>query len=164
MNYLFLDLSTTSTGWAVSNSQGNLIKYGCITSSHSNYIARIIHIKEQLYQIINEYNIKYIVAEEVHLDNFKNTHTYKLLIYLQYAMLEAMYSNDPKIKFEFIQANSWRSRIGIKTGRGIKRESLKKADMQYVKEHYDIAVNDDIADAICLKDAFFKDNGFDWSE
>lgn len=163
MNYLFLDLSTTSTGWAIADNEGKLVKYGCITSSSTNFIKRIIKIKEQLFNLIKEYKITNIIAEEVHLDDFKSTHTYKVLIYLQYAMLEAMYLADPKISYEFIQANSWRSKIGIKTGRGIKRETLKKADIQYVQDNYGIVVNDDIADAICLKDAYFNDRGFDWN-
>lgn len=162
MNYLFLDLSTTSTGWAIADNKGTLIRFGCITASSSNFIKRILKIKEELFKLIKEFQVTKIIAEEVHLDDFKSTHTYKVLIYLQYAMLEAMYLADPKIQYEFIQANSWRSKIGIKTGRGVKRESLKKADIQYVMDNYGIQVNDDIADAICLKDAYFNDQGFSW--
>lgn len=56
-----------------------------------------------------------------------------------------------------IVASSWRSRIGIRIGRGVKRQELKKADMDYVFNKYGITANDDICDAICLKDAYFKE-------
>ena len=43
--------------------------------------------------------------------------------------------------------NSWRSKIGIKTGKGIKREELKQKDIEFVEKTFGITVNDDIADA-----------------
>lgn len=55
-----------------------------------------------------------------------------------------------------LTASSWRSRIGIHTGRGVKRQELKKLDISYVLENYGISANDDVCDAICLKDAYFK--------
>ena len=41
-------------------------------------------------------------------------------------------------------------KIGIKTGRGVKRESLKTKDIEFVRENYGLDVNDDEADAICI--------------
>ena len=40
--------------------------------------------------------------------------------------------------------------MGIKNGRGIKRQTLKEADIEFVKNKYRINVNDDVADAICI--------------
>ena len=39
---------------------------------------------------------------------------------------------------------------GIKTGAGVRRESLKPKDIAFVKSQFGITVNDDIADAICI--------------
>lgn len=118
-------------------------------------------------KLIQEYKVEKIIAEEVHLDDFKNTHTYKVLTWLQGIILLGAYEVNPKIQYDFIQASTWRSKIGIKTGRGIKREVLKKQDIEYVKTKYKIDVNDDVADAIAIKDAYLKsiklDQGFDWS-
>ena len=61
-----------------------------------------------------------------------------------------IYNFNKKIELELIYPSSWRASIGIKTGRGIKRTSLKEKDMQFVKENYNLDVNDDIADAICI--------------
>ena len=71
------------------------------------------------------------------------------------------------VKYEFIQASSWRSSIGIHTGRGIKRDQLKQEDIKYVKNKYSIDANDDVCDAICLMDAYYTKvqmpDGFDWA-
>ena len=88
---------------------------------------------------------------------------------MQGIILYCAYLQNNKFDYEFIQANSWRSKIGIHTGPGVKREQLKKADMDYVKNKYGISANDDICDAICLMDAYYKKEvktpttGFDWS-
>ena len=50
---------------------------------------------------------------------------------------------------EFIGASTWRRQCGIKQG-GVGRDILKIRDIQFVKDMYGIAVNDDIADAICI--------------
>lgn len=165
MNYLFLDASTKSTGWCVKNDKNELIQYGCITSGSQNVFKRIGAIRDGVKDLITKYDIKKIILEEVHLDEFKNTQTYKTLTWLQGIILLQAYELN-KIDYQLIQPNTWRSKIGIHTGRGIKREQLKKADIEYVKTKYNIEVNDDIADAICLADSYFvKDDklGFDWS-
>ena len=51
---------------------------------------------------------------------------------------------------EFIVASAWRKKCGIHTGQGIRRESLKPKDIQFVQNQFGIKVNDDIADAICI--------------
>ena len=54
--------------------------------------------------------------------------------------------------------------MGIKTGRGIKRASLKEADIAFVEETFGITVNDDEADAICIGFAHNKEvsNEINW--
>ena len=56
----------------------------------------------------------------------------------------------PKVEIEYIYPSSWRAALGIRNGRGIKRTTLKEADIAFVKEKYGIDVNDDEADAICI--------------
>ena len=43
----------------------------------------------------------------------------------------------------------------LQQGPGIKRNNLKPQDIQYVKNKYNITVNDDEADAICIFDAYY---------
>ena len=61
-----------------------------------------------------------------------------------------LYDYNKKLEMELIYPSSWRASIGIKTGRGIKRTTLKEKDIQFVKENYNLDVNDDEADAICI--------------
>ena len=59
-------------------------------------------------------------------------------------------------QIELYAASHWRSVVNIKTGKGIKRENLKIASQNLVKAIYNIDVNDDISDAICLGIAYIK--------
>ena len=167
MKTLFLDLSTKSTGWAVGE-DGKLIDYGCVTSSSQNIFKRISVMQKFINEQIEKYQIEKIVAEEVRPD-VPNSHTFKVLTWLQGIIIYEAYLKNNRIDYEFIQANSWRSKIGIHTGPKIKREELKKADIDYVKNKYGISANDDVCDAICLLDSYYiKDSntnssGFDWS-
>lgn len=153
-NILALDLSSKSSGWCVSINN-KLIDYGCIQSSSGDVIKRIIIMRDSIINVIKKYNINQIIIEEVRTD-YKNVHTYKILTWLQGVIAVAAYETNSKINIEYIQASSWRSKIGIHTGRGIKRDVLKQEDIKYVKNKYNIDANDDICDSICLLDAYLN--------
>lgn len=123
-------------------------------------------MRDEIQKIITKYKVDKIVAEEVHADT-PNNHTNKVLLWLQ-GVIEvlAFEFSIPPIEVELIQASSWRSKIGIKTGRGIKRSEVKQADMNYVLQKYGIEANDDICDAICIHDSYYiktanKNSAFD---
>lgn len=160
--YLALDLSTKSSGWSVFDDKGQLVEYGCITSSASSVEKRIGIMRNGIAELLIKYNIKKIFAEQVP-DNFSNT-TYRSLTWLQGCIMVMVYEVSPKTEVEFLYPSSWRSLLGIRTGRGIKRAEEKKLDMQYVKEHFGITANDDICDSICIGVAGLKKSAFDWSK
>lgn len=56
------------------------------------------------------------------------------------------------VYFEEIKPTVWRKYAGLDQG-GKKRAELKAASVEYVKTKYDVEVNDDVADAICIGDA-----------
>ncbi len=58
--------------------------------------------------------------------------------------------NKFKLTPTFVVASHQRKACGIKTGAGIRRESLKSKDIAFVKSQFGLTVNDDIADAICI--------------
>ena len=152
---LFLDLSTHSTGWAVANDEGELLDYGCINSDDKDLMERIRVMREGILDVYEEhFEIEKVVLEEVRAD-YKNAIVYKALNWCQGITLFGLYQENRNMKYEFIQPSSWRSKIGIRTRRGIKRSELKKADIAYVKQEYGIDVNDDVADATCIKDSYF---------
>ena len=148
MKLLSLDLSTKSSGWAIFQ-DGLLVDYGCITSSSTDLLKRIDIMTDGFKEILDKHNDinRIIVRPENGMQNLK---THRALMWLQGAIALMIYHWNKKIELELIYPSSWRAAIGIKTGRGIKRTSLKEKDMQFVKENYNLDVNDDIADAICI--------------
>ena len=161
MKILSLDNSTKSTGYAI-GANGKLESYGCITASSKDVVKRIIKMRDQLSKIIKDNKIDKIVMQEVRPQY--NSHTNKVLMWLQAVIVVAAYQINAKIQFEFIQAVQWRATLKIKQGRGVTREKLKPQDIQYVEDKYNIKVNDDEADAICIFDAYWQkfDNEINW--
>lgn len=159
MNFLFLDLSTKSTGYAISDDKGKLITYGLITASSSNNVSRIQKIQSGIIELVKQYNIEKLIAEDVHPEAYGYSDTARLLMWLQGSIVLGAHSVNNNINsksIEFMQASEWRKNLGIKTGRGVKRENLKPLDIKYVKDTYGIDANDDVCDAICLYTAYFK--------
>lgn len=150
MILLSLDLSSKSSGWAIFK-DSMLIDSGCVTSSSTDLIKRINVMKDGIKTIVEKYNPDKVVAEEVRPENgMQNVKTHRALMWVQAAIALMLYDYNKKIELELIYPSSWRAAIGIKTGRGIKRTSLKEKDIQFVKENYNLDVNDDEADAICI--------------
>ena len=161
MRILSLDLSTKSSGWCIGQNE-SLETHGCITASSRDVIKRIIKMRDQLSKIIKNNKIDKIVMQQVRPQY--NSHTNKVLMWLQAIIVVAAYEINPKIEYQFIGANTWRAALKIKQGRGVKREQLKPQDIQYVQNKYNIKVNDDEADAICIFDAYHQkfNNEINW--
>jgi Holliday junction resolvasome RuvABC endonuclease subunit len=148
MIILALDCSTKSTGVAIFDGQ-ELKHYSCITASGSDLFKRIHKMQDEIEKIIIEYKVDKIIMEDVLPEDVKGNRTvFDALKYLQGYLVEIF--NKYKIPYEFMVVSHWRKMCGIKTGSGIKRESLKPKDIAFVKNQFGISVNDDIADAICI--------------
>ena len=167
MNILSIDASTKSSGWAYLT-DNILIDHGCITASSTDLIKRIQKITNEIDLILKKYSINKIILEEVRPEGgygVGNQKTHKALMWLQAAIAFLIHDNYPTIEIEYIYPSSWRATLGIKNGRGIKRQSLKEADIEYVKNNFNINVNDDEADAICIGLAHFcnqENNELNW--
>ena len=150
MNILALDCSTKSTGLAIFKDKEFLGK-GCITASSTDLFKRIHKMVDGIDEIISQAAIGEIVMEEVIPDHAKNTQTFKALMYLQAAVMMMVHDKHPGVKVELIYPGSWRSQAGIKTGRGVKRETLKDADIARAKAVFGAQdLNDDEADAMLI--------------
>lgn len=162
MNIMSLDLSTKSSGWAIFKEE-ELVDYGCITSASLDLIKRIYIMQNGIKEALKNTDIKIdkIIVEEVRPEGgygVGNQKTHKALMWLQAAIAFMLHDNF-SIEIEYIYPSSWRSTLELKTGSGIKRVALKQADIDYVKNKYNIEVNDDIADAICIGCAYYtKEN------
>ena len=151
MIVLAIDPSTKSTGLAIFQDQ-ELIHYECITAGSTNIFKRIEKMTKAIDSLISEYKVEKVIIEDVYPEDVHNNiQIYKSLIYLQGFILytldnRGISGNDIK----FYLPSEWRKKCGIHTGRGIRRESLKPKDIEFVKNQFGIVVNDDIADAICI--------------
>lgn len=161
MNILSIDASTKSTGIAVFNIQKKSLEYyQCITASSTDLIKRIYKMVDRINDIIKQHDITKIVLEQVRPEKGPSIKTQKALMYLQAAIQFMIHDNYPKLKIEYVYPSSWRAQCGIKNGRSIKRQELKLADIQHVRQKFKIEVNDDIADAICIGQASLIDSNF----
>ena len=154
MRILAIDASTKSTGWAIFNNT-KLETYGCITSSSTDLVKRIYKMIDELKEIIKNNKIEKIIMEEVRPEQgLQNIKTHKALMYLQAAITFLQHDSFPNVEIKYVYPSEWRRVCGIKTGSGVRRESLKPKDIAFVKKEYSIDVNDDIADAIGIGHAF----------
>lgn len=161
MTTLALDCSTKATGFAVFNDQ-RLVVANCITASSSNLYKRIFKMVDSIIEIVQKMKVDTIVMEEVIPDHAKNVNTFKALMYLQAAIHLQLYKEYSNIKIELVYPGTWRAQCGIHTGRGIKREELKKADIQFANNTYQLNItSDDTADAICIGHAFLHPKNID---
>lgn len=154
MKILALDLSTKSTGWAVYD-KGQLADYGCITASSTDLIKRIQKIVSELIQVLNKYTVAKVIVEEVRPEEkIQNLQTHRALMWLQGAVAMVLHEVDKNIKMEYLYPSEWRKLCGIKTGAGVRRETVKERDIKFVNKTFGISVNDDIADAIGIGYAY----------
>lgn len=154
-NILALDLSTKSSGW--STRVGDQLESGVLASSSTTIEKRIAFMRNGVIDLIKKYNIDTVVVEEVHAEYTHNSTVNQRLNWLQGCIRVAVWEYNKNIKIETILPNSWRAKIGIKTGRGVTRDVLKQKDIEYVLNKYGKKVIDDEADSICILDAYCGD-------
>lgn len=63
---------------------------------------------------------------------------------------------DNSAEYHEVKPSEWRSYLGLKQGGKVKREELKRESIEYVRNKYNILVNDDVADSICIGDAMIS--------
>ena len=153
LKVLAIDGSTTSSGIAIFDNL-ELIHYECISTS-GDTLTRIQKTVKRIRQLYDLYNPTDVIMQEVLPEDVRhNQVTYKALMYLQAGI--ALELNKSRQKMQFYIPGTWRKICGIKTGRGVKRQTLKAASQELVKKKYNIEVNDDISDAICIGNAYVE--------
>lgn len=154
-----LDLSTTSTGYSVFDGV-NLLDYGVIKCSESNWRDRLLHQSDELTKILTKYKPKIIYIEDVPLNLSGGA---KIVMVLG-AMQGIVYGIGASlgIQMEFVQPSAWRAPIGLYDGtrQGKKRAELKRKSVEKANELFGLDLIykspsskfncDDISDAILL--------------
>lgn len=156
MNILSIDASTKSTGYALYK-HNKLITYDCIKSTSPDLFNRINKMVIEIQNILSQnLDIDYVILQQVQQQGFVNIKTYKALMYLQGCIGNMLYNKFKHIQLKFLYPSEWRKVCQIKQGRGVKREQQKQNDIKWVKQNFNLEVNDDIADAIGIGYAFIN--------
>jgi len=161
---LALDISTTSTGYAIFQNK-KLIAYGVIAPTSKNVITRIEKIADEVNLLMLEYQPDIIYAEEPEPAFVKNNiDVYRKLTFAHGAI--AIVLNHYSKEMKLCSSSHWRKQVGIKTGRGVARAQLKPLDIAKANELFNLNTkNDDLADAVLIGQAYineFDKDEFNW--
>lgn len=151
-----IDASSKSTGVAIYDNK-ELIYYKCITETSLDSLTRIEKMTSEIRILYDKYQVNKVIMEDVIPEDVRhNQQVFKILHYLQASIVLELHKSKQTV--EFYVSSEWRKLCGFRTGRGITRDVLKKASMDFVKNKYNLEVNDDIADAICIGWAYTNQN------
>lgn len=144
MIVLAIDPSTTSTGWCIFNTDMDYYEeYGTIKPTTKEPIRRIIEIYKQLRELIRVWKPELVVIENLSVT--RNANTTKILAGLQVQIeILCVWLN---LLYAIVRPSEWRKVVGIK---GKTRKEQKANAIQHVTHKYNIKVNEDEADAICI--------------
>ena len=149
-----IDASSKATGVAIFKEK-ELVYYECIYATNTNSLDRINKMVARIKELYETWKVTNVIMEDVIPDDVRhNQQVFKVLHYLQAAIVLMLH--DYKQIVEFYVSSEWRKKCGIKTGRGITRDMVKQADIKFVKDKYNLDVNDDIADAIGIGYAYLN--------
>jgi len=152
---LAIDQSTVKTGIAIFKCN-EFDKYDLI-DLHKQKEDSELRFKNMCFEIcvwIKETQPDYVIFEDVSLQT--NVATLRLLAQLQGVIIGCCQLYD--IPYKIYKPSSWRKILKFQQGRGVERKVLKQQSKDYVKKNYDLDVNDDIADAICIGQAYINEN------
>lgn len=121
-------------------------------SKDKNMDSRFEEMSKSLWDNLSNNNPDVVYMEEVY--SARDPRTSKFLSRLQGVVYSWCMNNN--CEFNTITPSSWRKQLEFHQGKGVKRIQLKEQSIKYVLEHYDLKVNDDEADAICIGDAVIK--------
>lgn len=173
MNILALDQSTIITGYALFNEENKqLIDHGIVKFSknkNSDPIERILKLSNWFDEYLLNNEVDFVVMEDIQLQNeakykqeekYIQTHeetsavsipTFKVLSKLMGVLEVSCVTYD--IKYKIIKPTEWRHILNIK---GNIREELKQKSIEYVKNNFNIELQIDEAEAVCIGSAYLK--------
>lgn len=160
MRLLALDQSSHVTGYAVFE-DGKLVHNGIFSLKSADLGDRLYAYRNKLSELIDIYDIDEVALEDIQFQKDIPTAitTYRILAEIIGISEELL--TEIKIPYQFVNSNTWKSKIGIK---GKKREEQKKNAQAWVLKTYDLKVSSDAADAICLGASLYikEKTSFSW--
>lgn len=162
MRLLALDQASNISGYAIFE-DGKLLKYDKINLTGYDLADKLILLRKQIANLIQEWNIEEVIMEDIQLQGnvTNNVKTFKVLAEVFGVIYELV--NEMNIKNSAVLASEWKSTLKIK---GRDRTAQKRAAQQYVIDNYNIKPTQDECDAICIGAHYYlKDKQeFDWSD
>lgn len=146
MKILSLDLSSTSSGYAILN-DGKIIDYGIIKSDDKDFVIRGHYMAEFVRLLFAKYgSFDVVVIEELKV--LKNQKVLAMLGIIQGMVIRECFNS----QVEFVMPTVWRKPYGLNG----KREEAKQKAIQLCKDKGLEVSTDDEAEAIILGKYFSK--------
>lgn len=141
---LALDVSTTSTGYAI-YVDDKLVRYGFFKPKEKDWVDRVRKMSEELVLLSHEFNITTVVIEDTFF--LKNIKTVKKLCLAQGMLLGQL----PNANLIQVFPNTWKKHFGLGKGKAT-RDEQKQTSISVAETLFLISnrLNDDEADAILM--------------
>lgn len=149
MHYLGIDPSTSSTGWAVLNEQGELVASGKLLAEADNPVA-FQHLYQEIWKLFAAYEPAAVVCETQFMGQNADT---AIKLIRPTGVVLAVAGLYPESSFQFMKPSSWRKIYHAETAYA--KKYSKRNTFALTQERYPGVVtsfnkDNDIADAIGL--------------
>lgn len=154
MRVVSFDQSTRCSGYSVFD-DGKYVDSGIIDMSKSKLEtgARSFEMAKALWKVIKHYKPEHLVLEDVQLQK-NNAKT--MIILARLAGMIIGYAEAHKVKTHIVSPAQWRASLEYIQGPKIKREMLKQQSIDYAREHLNLKLSEDQAEACCMGIAAHK--------
>lgn len=158
MVLLSLDQASKTSGYAIFI-DSKLEAFGQFTFDDPNIGNRLVKIRNKIIELINKYKVDEIVYEDIQQQNnvANNIQTFKILAEV-YGIVSELCA-ELQIPHSSTLSTVWKSNLGIK---GRTRQEQKRNAQAFVLQKYNIKVNQDTSDAICIGTAYIQQNQCAW--
>lgn len=154
MKLIGLDVSTRITGYSVFQNN-KLVEHGVIDfHKEKDTVVRQRQMIKSLIQFLDAHKPDVVFIEDTFCKG--NIETSMKLMMMIGSVFGWCVNNDKD--FKKIKPSAWRVTVGIEVGNK-NRSELKAADIEYVRQRYNLVCGDDEADAICIGEAGNKIQG-----
>jgi len=161
MNILAIDQARNGAWSVFDYDTGELVGYGTFSfdTKHYTYAKAILHIEEIIYQVIQAYDVAFVVIEDIQLR--ANVQSFKKLAQLQGVLVNLCERN--KLLYGLVAPTQWQN---FCRARGRNTAEIKKKvtelvhdgkkeskvlSIQFVRQQFGIETeNDNLADALCI--------------
>lgn len=149
-----IDQATRVSGLAIFE-DNKLVRYNIIELKKTDDIKeRMKEMIRKLSEQITENNVDCVVFEDVSLQG--NVSTLIVLAQIQGAIISTCVMNN--IEYKVYKSTVWRKIDGFNQRKGIKRPELKQQAKDFVFNKYGLSLKEDMCDAICIGEAYIKEN------